>query len=89
MAGDEHPDWTDAELDLIVADYFDMLGEEIVGISFNKAAHNCALRDQINRSKSSIEFKHRNVSAVLVTRSPHDQGVLPRRELSRSDYRRR
>lgn len=78
MAGDEHPDWTDAELDLIVADYFDMLGEEIVGISFNKAAHNRALRDQINRSKSSIEFKHRNVSAVLVKLGlPTIRGYFP------------
>lgn len=50
MAGDEHPDWTDAELDLIVADYFDMLGEEIVGIAFNKAAHNRALLAHRHRS---------------------------------------
>jgi ribosome maturation factor RimP len=51
-------DWTDDELDRIVADYFRMLGEEIAGISFNKAAHNRALRNQIDRSKGSVEFKH-------------------------------
>jgi hypothetical protein len=58
-------DWTDNELDRIVADYFQMLGEEIAGVPFNKAAHNRALREHIDRSKSSVEFKHRNISAVL------------------------
>ena len=44
-------DWTDEELDRIVADYFDMLGEEIAGVPFNKAAHNRILRDHVDRSK--------------------------------------
>src|ERR1700761_5065472 len=71
-------DGTDEELDRIVADYFDMLGEEIAGISFNKAAHNRALRDQIDRSKSSVEFKHRNISAVLVELGlPRIRGYFP------------
>jgi hypothetical protein len=61
----ERRDWTDEELDLIVADYFSMLNDEVVGISFNKAAHNRLLRSKIDRSQASIEFKHRNVSAVL------------------------
>jgi hypothetical protein len=78
MAGGEHTDWTDGELDLIVADYFDMLGEEIVGISFNKAAHNRALRAHIDRSKSSVEFKHRNISAVLLKLGlPTIRGYFP------------
>jgi hypothetical protein len=71
-------DWTDDELDRIVADYFDMLGEEISGTSFNKAAHNRALRDHIDRSKSSVEFKHRNISAVLVELGlPRIRGYFP------------
>lgn len=61
-AGD---DWTASELDLIVEDYFAMLGEEIRGVSFNKLAHNRALQQRIDRSKGSIEFKHRNITAVL------------------------
>jgi Domain of unknown function (DUF3883) len=78
MADGEHADWTDGELDLIVADYFDMLGEEIVGIPFNKAAHNRALRAHIDRSKSSVEFKHRNISAVLVKLGlPTVRGYFP------------
>jgi hypothetical protein len=37
----------------------------VVGTPFNKAAHNRNLRSKIDRSESSIEFKHRNISAVL------------------------
>jgi len=71
-------DWTNEELDRIVADYFDMLGEEIAGLPFNKAAHNRALRDHIDRSKSSVEFKHRNISAVLVELGlPRISGYFP------------
>jgi hypothetical protein len=37
----------------------------VVGLPYNKAAHNRILRDKINRSEASVEFKHRNISAVL------------------------
>lgn len=61
----ERRNWTGEELDLIVIDYFSMLRDEAVGISFNKAEHNRVLRSKIDRTKASIEFKHRNISAVL------------------------
>ncbi|MDI1264928.1 MAG: DUF3883 domain-containing protein [bacterium] len=61
----ERRTWTDQELDFIVADYFSMLNDEAVGTAFNKAEHNRLLRSKIDRSKASIEFKHRNISAVL------------------------
>ena len=57
--------WTDAENDLIVADYFAMLAADFAGLSYNKAAHNRDLQAQIDRNRSSIEFKHQNISAVL------------------------
>ena len=57
--------WTDAENDLIVADYFAMLSEELAGRRPNKAAHNRALQNQIGRGPGSIEYKHQNISAVL------------------------
>jgi len=57
--------WFDKQNDLIVADYFEMLAEELADRRFNKAAHNRALQQRIGRSGSSIEFKHRNISAVL------------------------
>lgn len=59
-------DWSDIENDLIVADYFDMLGMELVGIPFNKAERNRKLQSALNgRSRGSIEFKHQNISAVM------------------------
>ncbi len=36
-------DWTDAENDLLVADYFAMLGEEIAGRPYVKRRHRLAI----------------------------------------------
>lgn len=58
-------DWTDAELDLIVADYFAMLAQEQAGQPYIKARHRARLIEQTGRSAGSIEFKHMNISAVL------------------------
>lgn len=58
--------WADKENDLIVADYFAMLADDIAGRPYNKAEHRRALLLQLNdRSEGSIEFKHQNISAVL------------------------
>ena len=57
--------WTDAENDLIVADYFAMLAADLAGRPYIKADHNRRLRTRLDRSRPSIEFKHRNISAVL------------------------
>lgn len=62
MAG---ADWTDAENDLVVADYFAMLLAEFSGRSYNKAEHNRRMQSLTGRPKGSIEFKHQNISAVL------------------------
>lgn len=58
-------DWTGQEIDLIVADYFDMLRQELAGQPFNKTEHRRALQQFVKRSDGSIEFKHQNISAVL------------------------
>lgn len=59
-------DWTDEENDLIVADYFAMLAEDIAGRRYNKAEHRRILLPLLDdRSEGSIEFKHQNISAVL------------------------
>jgi hypothetical protein len=57
--------WSDDELDAIVADYFAMLAAERAGEPFVKAHHSKALMDQIGRTHRSVEFKHMNISAVL------------------------
>ena len=63
MTGD---DWTDREIHAAVASYFAMLSDEIAGLSFNKAAHNRTLQSEIPRNRGSIEFKHQNISAVML-----------------------
>ena len=58
--------WTDAENDLIVADYFAMLAEDTAGRPYNKAQHRRSLMPLLqSRTEGSIEFKHQNISAVL------------------------
>ena len=57
--------WTDAENDLIVADYFAMLDADLRGIGYSKARHNRSLRNRIDRGRGAIEYKHQNISAVL------------------------
>lgn len=59
-------DWSDHEIDLIVADYFEMLRMERVGQPYIKAERNRALQELTHRSRGSIEFKHQNISAVLL-----------------------
>lgn len=63
--GQEGTAWSDAENDMVVADYFAMLSKELSGLPFVKAHHNQALTETIGRSKKSIEYKHMNISAVL------------------------
>jgi hypothetical protein len=58
--------WTDTEIDLIVADYFSMLADELADRTFNKAERNRSLQKLIPRTRGSIEFKHQNISAVLL-----------------------
>ena len=73
-------DWTREEVELVVADYFAMLREEFAGRPYNKADHNRELRRLMpGRSKGSVEFKHQNISAVLVTFDlPYLEGYKPR-----------
>ncbi len=58
-------DWSDTENDLLVADYFVMLGQEVAGAPYVKAAHRRLIIEQTGRPEKSVEWKYRNVSAVL------------------------
>ena len=70
--------WSPQEIEAIVADYFDMLDTEMAGGAVVKKAHNRALQNMIDRSPGSIEYKHRNISAVLdALGSPYIQGYKP------------
>ena len=57
--------WSSWEIDAIVADYFDMLADEVAGRTLNKSEHRRALQALIGRDPGSIERKHQNISAVL------------------------
>ncbi len=56
-----------------------MLRAELAGGSYSKAEHNRALQPLLDgRSKSSVEFKHQNISAVLVGMGlPYIDGYKP------------
>jgi len=72
-------DWTDEENDMIVADYFAMLTDDLCGRAYNKAEHNRGLQDRLGRTRGSIEFKYANVSAVARDfGQPILRGYLPR-----------
>lgn len=78
--------WSDAENDHIVADYFDMLSAELAGIRYNKTAHRNALIQKLeNRSHGSIEFKHQNISAVMLgLNQPWIEGYKPAKQFQLS-----
>jgi len=81
-------DWTADELDAIVADYFAMLANEQLGHRYNKARHNATLVQRIGRTRAAIEFKHRNISAVLRELGmPEIEGYKASDELSGRDLR--
>jgi hypothetical protein len=72
-------EWSAEEVRLIVAGYFDMLLMDLAGEPFVKSKHNEALREHLNhRTAPSVEFKHRNISAVLVEKGmPYLDGYRP------------
>ena len=72
--------WSNIEVALIVADYFEMLIKELNRIPFKKADHRRQLMPLLkNRSEGSIEFKHQNISAILINLGrPYIRGYLPR-----------
>ncbi|WP_316231730.1 DUF3883 domain-containing protein [Bradyrhizobium sp. SZCCHNR1051] len=57
--------WTDEQNDAIVADYFAMLADDVAGRPYNKAERNRAVQASTGRTHGSIEYKNRNISAVL------------------------
>ncbi len=73
-------DWTEQEVRLIVADYFAMLEAELLGEPYKKSEHRKALIPLLaGRSDGSVEFKHQNISSVLVEFGlPYVEGYKPR-----------
>jgi len=78
-------DWSNKEVELIISDYFSMLGEELQGKPYNKTSHRNYLIPLLNnRSHRSIDFKHQNITAVLIKLGlPYIKGYKPMRNYQR------
>ena len=60
-------DWSKEEIEVTVAEYFAMLRAELAGLPYKKSVHNERARRLLDdRSRASVEYKFRNISAVLV-----------------------
>jgi hypothetical protein len=77
--------WRTEEVELIVADYLAMLLKELAGQPYNKTLHRRRLHQQLTgRSEGSIEFKHANISAVMLELGyPYIRGYQPRSNFQR------
>jgi hypothetical protein len=59
--------WDWLECEVIVQDYLEMLDKDLKGEPYSKSDHRKALRPRLNnRSEGSIEYKHQNISAVML-----------------------
>ena len=72
--------WSIDEINAIVDDYMSMLLQDLKGEKYNKKSHREKLKPQLNnRTDGSIEFKHQNISAVLIDLDyPYIDGYKPR-----------
>lgn len=86
LASNTHEGWRRDEVELIVADYLDMLSCELAAQPYNKAAHNRQLQQRLpDRNRNSIEFKHANISAVMLELGyPYIRGYQPLGNFQRS-----
>ena len=80
-------DWQRGEVELIVADYLSMLLCELAGQPYNKTVHRRQLMQRLpGRSAGSIEFKHCNISAVMLELGfPYIEGYKPRANFQRGE----
>lgn len=77
--------WSPEENAVAVADYFDMLNLELRGEPYSKREHRHRLQQVLpSRSEHAIEYKHPNISAILLESDfPYIAGYQPRRNYQR------
>ena len=75
--------WSEKEVRFAVSDYFEMLLHELRGEKYIKSFHNHSLVAKLDsRSRGSVEFKHGNISAVLLELElPYIDGYKPRKNV--------
>ena len=78
-------DWKREEVAATVAAYLRMLTLELTGQAYNKSEHRRALHQLLpGRSEGAIEFKHGNISAVMIELGyPYVRGYQPRTNFQR------
>jgi len=71
--------WDWLECEAVVADYLAMMELELRGERYNKSQHRRELQTKLNnRSDGSIEFKHQNISAIMIELGyPYISGYKP------------
>lgn len=81
-------DWSREEIEATVADYFAMLEAELAGMPYDKTDRRRRLIPMLDaRTEGSIEFKHQNISAVLIALGfPYISGYKPRSNYQRLLY---
>ena len=73
-------DWTASEVAATVDDYLEMLAAEAASQPYSKTEHRRALRQRLsaNRTDPAIEYKHQNISAVMIALGlPYIRGYKP------------
>jgi hypothetical protein len=78
-------DWTSEEVAAAVVAYLRMLTMELTGQAYNKSEHRRALHQLLpGRPEGAIEFKHGNISAVMIELGyPYIRGYQPRKNFQR------
>lgn len=74
-------DWSREEVEATVADYLAMLAKQLRGVAYSKSDHRRHLKQLLReRSDGAIEWKHGNISAVLLELGfPYIPGYKPYR----------
>ncbi len=72
--------WGREEVEATTASYFEMLSAQLSGMAYSKTEHRRKLLPLLQeRSEQSIEFKHANISAILIELGfPFISGYKPR-----------
>lgn len=66
-SGMAREDWSPGEIQTTVADYLEMLANELSGETYNKTSHRNRLLPRLRgRTPGAIERKHQNISAILI-----------------------
>lgn len=86
MARTARKDWTEAEIEVVVESYFRMLRLQLEDRPFVKAREVEWVRERIERSRGSVEFKYQNISAaVLQSGFPeYVRGYVPLKNLQKA-----